>query len=135
MPDTTQHTTVSLLAQRKKTLIAQGASYRLGITDSKTAVRENLHPDVLARNAISHLGATASAAFDNIFRLKNFNAGNLKILLPLITGGFSLLSKRGLVRPLLRGTVMLAVAGTIGYFVFKKKAPRREPASSDTPVN
>lgn len=124
MPDNPQRTTLSLLAQRKKMLIAQGASYRSAINESKVSVRENLHADVLAKSAVNHIAATASAAFDEVFRLKNFNLGNLQIVLPVLLSGFSLLSRKGLVRPLLRGTAVAAVIGTMGYFLFKKKAPR-----------
>lgn len=134
MPDNLPDTILSPLAQRKKVLLAQGALYRAGVNESRAVVRENLHPGVMAKSAVNHLAATASAAFDNIFRLKNFNAGNLQILLPLLTSGFSLLSRRGLIRPILRGAVVVATMGTASYFLFRKHTPRHESISDDTPI-
>jgi hypothetical protein len=108
--------------QRKKMLIAQGALYRLGISESKLAVRANLQLDTLAKNAISHLIANASGAFGTLFSLKNFRSGNVQALLPVLISSISFLSKRRiLLRPALIGAATLAAAGALAFFIARKK--------------
>lgn len=119
------------IEQRKRMLIAQGALYRLGVSESKNAVRSNLHVDALAKSAISHLVANASGAFGTLLSLKNFKNGNVQALLPLLITGISFLSKkRILIKPAIVGMVALAAIGTAAFFMSKKKN-RTPPRAAD----
>lgn len=110
-------------AQQKSLLIAQGAVYRTGIGESANLMRANLHADVLAKNAINHIVANASAALHNLFDLKSFTSGNLRTLLPLLVSGVSLVAKRkALIKPVLVGAVALAAAGAVVFFLARKKS-------------
>lgn len=108
-------------AQRKKMLLVEGAIYRYEIMNARETVRSSLHATALAKSAIGHFTATASAAVENIFNLRNLQHGGLKTLLPLVMTGVSLLSKRGLVRPVLKVTLILGAAVAAAYVVVRKK--------------
>jgi hypothetical protein len=117
-------------AARKNALIAQGARYRSGITISKNVVQSNLHMDVLAKSAVQHVAARSSAVLGALLSLNSLRKGNLGGLLPLVTTGVSLLSKRGAVKPLLRGGALLAVAGAAAFFMIRKKRAARSAANA-----
>jgi hypothetical protein len=114
------------IAQRKKMLMVEGAIYRSQILHARSAVRSSLQPGALAQSAIGHLTATAGAAVDQVFNLQNFKNGGLKSLLPLLMSGASLLSKRGLVRPALKVTLVLGAAAAAAYVVMRKRRQRQE---------
>jgi hypothetical protein len=117
---------VKRMAQQKRLLITQGAVYRAEIMGCAHRVRTNLHADVLARNAINHLTANATAAVHNLFDFKNFTSGNLRTALPLLVSGVSLISrKKALLKPVLVGAAALAAIATGVYFLGKKKPWRR----------
>lgn len=109
-------------AQRKKMLIAQGAMYRLGLIESRSELRANLRPDVLARSALHSLVTTASGALGRGFDLRNLNAAHLQTVLPLLISAVSLLAKRrSLIKPALAGVIALVAAGAIARFASRKK--------------
>lgn len=108
--------------QRKSMLIAQGALYRLGVSEAKNAVRSNLQMDALAKGAIDHLVANASGMFGNLLSLKSFRNGNVQTLLPLLITGISFLSKRRfLLKPVIAGVATLAAAGTLVSFLSRRR--------------
>jgi hypothetical protein len=110
------------LAQQRKLLIAQGAKYRTGISESAKVLRANLHADVLARNAINHLVANASSAFHNLFTSRRLTSDNFRRFLPFLLSGASLIVKRkAILKPVLVGAVALAAVGTAVYFLTRKK--------------
>ncbi|MDB5761075.1 MAG: hypothetical protein JWQ21_70 [Herminiimonas sp.] len=116
-----QRSTRSSAGQRKEMLVTQGAIYRFRLGESRDVVQANLHADVLVGNTIDHVATAASAAFQNIFRLKNFQAAHLQLLLPLLTQGVSLLSKKSLRKPVIRGALMLGVAGAAAFFIYRNR--------------
>jgi len=106
-------------AERKRMLIAQGASHRLAITHARVAVRTSLSAESLAKNAISHVAMSALTAFKSGAILK---AGNLQVLLPLAMSIFARLSKKShLVKPIARGALVLGAVAAITRFVMRKK--------------
>lgn len=108
--------------QYKKMLIAQGAMYRLAISESKDMVHANLQLDVLAKSAMHHLMTNASGMFGTLLNLKSLRNGNAEALLPLLIGSISYLSKRRiLIKPAIVGITTLAAVGAIAFFLSKKK--------------
>lgn len=120
--------------QRKKALIAEGAIRRQEIDHSRDIVRANLHADVIAKNAVSHFTTAAYAAVDNVFSWNSLRNGNLQTLLPFAASAYSLVTKRKLIVPILRGAVVLsAVAGAVYMLAIKKRAPRARTVSPVSP--
>lgn len=124
-------------AQRKKMLIAQGAMYRLGLIESRSELRANLRPDVLARSALHSLVTTASGALGRGFDLRNLSGANLQTVLPLLVSAVSLLAKRrSLIKPVLVGVIALVAASGIARFALRKKRQSdREDVSRDHDVS
>lgn len=106
------------LAERKRMLIAQGAAYRLGITDARTAVRTSVSAESIAKSAISHVVMGAYTAIKSGAILKG---SNLQFLLPLAISGISKLSRNSLVKPLARGALVVAAVVAMTRFIVKKK--------------
>ena len=120
--------------QRKKALIAEGAMRRHEIDHARYIVRANLHADVIAKNAVSHFTTAAYAAVDNVFSWNSLRNGNLQTLLPFAASAYSLVTKRKLIVPILRGAVVLsAVAGAVYVLAIKKRAPRAATVLPVTP--
>lgn len=112
-----------LLAQHKAQLVAQGAAYRSSIRAAQHAIRADLSVDALTRSAISHVASTAFAAFKSRTGIAGVN---VQTLLPLVIGGVSALSKRSLLKPVLRVTLLLgAAAGALALVAKKRKANQR----------
>ena len=102
---------------RKKALIAQGAARRKDITKSIDIVRDNLHADKLAKHAVNHVTNAAYNTVENLLDLRGLRNGNFRKLLPLAASVYSIVTKRNLVKPVLKGTA--AVAGLSGgLFLF-----------------
>lgn len=106
------------LAERKRKLLADGASYRSGMMFSRDRIKESLNAESLARLAISHLATSAYSRFENLFSMKGLN---LQTLIPLVTGGISLLSKRSLLKPVVRGATVVGALAAVAYFIARKK--------------
>jgi hypothetical protein len=145
--------TSGTLEQRKKILIAEGAMYRLGLTEARHEVLSGMRVDVLAKTAFSHLAANGHAALEKVFSmqgLKNFNPASLKILLPLLapvlsggwpvltrswpvlTRGFSRLSRRrDLIKPVAVGSASLLGVAAVGFLVWRWKKVREGNSLAD----
>lgn len=120
---TEEHSGSLSLAERKQMLVAQGASYRLGITYGRTAVRTSLSAESLAKSAVAHVAMGAVSAFKGGSMLKG---SNLQVLLPLAMSLISRLSSRlpkkaNLVRPIARSALVLGAVAAITRFVIRKK--------------
>lgn len=111
------------LAERKKKLVAQGASFRAAVSDSKHAVKANLRPATLAKSALSHIAMSALSVFKN---RKGIG------LLPILAGGVSALSKRALLKPVLGGALILGAVGAAATYISKKKKARQNAANPDS---
>jgi hypothetical protein len=115
------------LAERKQMLIAQGASYRLGITHGRSAVRTSLSAESLAKSALSHVAMGAVSAIKGGSVLKS---SNLQVILPLALSLISKLSskmpkKTKLVKPLARGALVLGVVAAVARLVMRKRNANR----------
>lgn len=111
-------------AQRKQRLLEQCKAYRIAIGEARNVVRENLGADAIAKTAIGLVSVRAQSAFANVadlFDLKSLSGEKLRRLLPLVVSGVSLLTKRSVLRPILRGALVVGSAGTALYFLSKKK--------------
>jgi phage-related tail fiber protein len=122
--------------ERKKALIVQGAARRNGIAASVDIVRDNLHADKLAKNAVTQVSSAAYSAFENTFgwqQLRNGSfTGNLKRFLPLATTLYSIVTRRKLVVPILRGAAVLAGVSAGAYFVWHRKQRARAAALQES---
>lgn len=111
-------------AERKQRLLAQCKAYRIAIGEARDVVHANLGADALAKTAIGLVSVRAQSAFASVsdmFDLKSLTGEKLRRLLPLVVSGVSLLTKRSVLRPLLRGALVVGSAGTALYFLSKKK--------------
>ena len=108
---------------RKKALIAQGTARRKDIEKSIHIVKDNLHADKLAKLAVNHVTNAAYGTIENLLDLRGLRNGNFRKLLPLAASVYSIVTKRNLVKPVMKGTA--AVAGLSGglflYWRHKQK--------------
>ena len=105
-------------------MLEQCKAYRVAIGEARNVVRENLGADAIAKTAIGLVSVRAQSAFANVadlFDLKSLSGEKLRRLLPLVVSGVSLLTKRSVLRPILRGALVVGSAGTALYFLSKKK--------------
>lgn len=115
-----EHNSSAALAERKRMLVAQGASYRSGIAHARAAVHSSLSAESLTKSAISHVAMGALTAFKGGGILKG---ANLQVLLPVAMSLFSKLSKKThLAKPIARGVLALGAVAAIARFVMKKKS-------------
>lgn len=111
-------------AQRKQRLLEQCKAYRVAIGEARDVMRENLGADAIAKTAIGLVSVRAQSALSNfadLFDLKSMSGEKLRRLIPLAVSGFSLLTRRSVLRPILRGALVVGSAGTALYFLSKKK--------------
>jgi hypothetical protein len=111
------------IEQRKKELIAQGVAFRARVIHAKNGVHAGLRPDTLSKDALHHIAMAVTAAFKNGSAARIAGA-NLSTVLPLVMTGISALSKRSLIKPVLRGVVVAGAAAAVAMLVFKKKKAR-----------
>lgn len=117
-------------AQRKARLVQQCREYRAGIGRSRTIVRSHLGVDGLAKTAVGLVSSRAQSAlinFSDMFDLKSISGAKLQRMLPLLVSGVSLLTRRSLWKPMLRGAVAVGtVAATVYFFSRKEKKAKTE---------
>jgi hypothetical protein len=111
------------LAGRKKELIAQGAAFRAGIINSTKGVHASLRPELLGKSVVSHLLAVAFAAFKK-GGAPDIAGLNLQALMPLVVAGVSALSKKPLLKPVMRGALILGVTGAVAALMVKRARSR-----------
>jgi hypothetical protein len=125
---TEHHTSHETLAQRKERLQLQCRAYRAAVGHSRKVVREKLSTRAIATTAFGLLGVRAQSAFGNVtelFDMKQMSAAKLQRLLPILASGYSLLSRRSLLKPILRGALIVGTAGAAAYFYSRKKAAKK----------
>ncbi|GAC1408194.1 MAG: hypothetical protein NVSMB6_06900 [Burkholderiaceae bacterium] len=110
-------------ADRKKALIAQGAARRRDVKESVHIVRDNLHANKLAKNAVGHLTGAAYSAMEKVFHTNNLRSASLRKMIPLAASVYSIVSKRKMIVPILRGAAIVGSvsAGAVGIWRYKKK--------------
>lgn len=113
------------LAEQKEKLLLQCRAYRSAVGRSRKVVRSHLGADEIARTAIGLVSARAQTALANVsdfLDLKNMSGAKLQRLLPLLVSGVSLLSRRSLLKPVLRGAAVIGTAAAAVYFLSRKKS-------------
>jgi hypothetical protein len=123
MANHAQHQRAAALSQHKAQLVTQGAAYRSRIKNAQHAIGPDLSVDALTRSAINHVASTAFAAFKSRTGIAGVS---VQTLLPLVIGGVSALSKRSLLKPVLRVTLLLGAAGgALALLAKKRRAHQR----------
>lgn len=123
--------------ERKKALIAQGASRRREADRSIDIVRTNLHVEPLVKSAVAHLTTAATNKVEHMFYRRGITArnlgGNFKRYLPLAATAYAIIKRRKLLKPLLKGTGVLAALSGGAYMLWqrKKRAEAIEDATSE----
>ncbi|MDQ7968122.1 MAG: hypothetical protein REI95_00625 [Oxalicibacterium faecigallinarum] len=116
---------VETLAQQKERLILQCRAYRAGLGQSRNVVRSNLGREALAKTALSLVGARAHSALSNVSDLINLSGGlslaKIQRMAPYVLSGITFLSRRSVLKPVLRGAALVAALGAGLYFFSKKK--------------
>ena len=106
-------------AKRKERLMREGAGYRKAIQKARSTVSSNLHTGVLARNVVAQVKGSMFAILGNVVKIK---AGNLQTIVPVALSVLSFARKTKLLRPLLRGSVVLgAIAIGVSAVTRRKK--------------
>lgn len=108
------------IEERKKKLIAQGAAFRAQVILAKNNAHASLHPDRFVKGALNHITGMAMAAFKNGSAAHAVGM-NLPEILPLVVTGISALSKRSLLKPVLRGAVIAGTVAAIAMLVLNRK--------------
>jgi hypothetical protein len=103
--------------KRRDALIARGAVNRQAVDQSMDIVRRNLHLDRLAKNAVAHLSNAAYSKVETLFDWRDLSSGNLRKFLPLAATAYSIITRRKLLGPILRGTG-ITVAVSAAAFVW-----------------
>jgi hypothetical protein len=118
MANEAEHKSAASLARRKEDLVTRGALFRSELSNAQQAVKTHLRAESLIQSAISHVAMAVFAAFRN-----RSSAGvGLPAILPLLVGGISALSRKSLLKPLLKiGLVLAGVGAIIGMLARKKK--------------
>jgi hypothetical protein len=115
--------------QRKKKLIAEAERCRAKLDESKDIIRDNLKIDRLAKNGVSYLTTAASSAVDNMFNINAIRNGSLGRLLPVAASVYSIITRRKLVMPILRGGLVVAGVAAALFYMSRKKRARRVQAN------
>lgn len=114
-------------AQQKERLVLQCRAYRIAIGQSRKTVRAHLGADAIAKTAVGLVSARAQSAlanFSDLLDFRNLSGVKLQRLLPLVISGASLLSRRALWKPVLRGAAVVGAAGAGLYFYSRRKAKK-----------
>lgn len=127
------------LAQRKERLVMQCRAYRAAVDHSRQEIRSKMGIQSIIKSAAGMVGLGAgSAALSSRLGLSRFShlssladlkgglsVGKLQKLLPLVAAGYSLLARRSLLRPVLRGLLLAGAAGTAAYVYSRAKSRQR----------
>jgi hypothetical protein len=109
------------LAQRKERLVLQCRAYRAAVHHSRGEVRSRVGLQSLARSAAGLVGLRAGSSMLSNFsglldsRGGGLSLGKLQKLMPVVAGAYSLLSRRSLLKPVLRGALIVGGAGVAAY--------------------
>jgi len=125
---------VETLAQRKARLQQECLDYRSAIAHSRRVIRNNLGMESIAKSAAGIVGQRAQSALGRVtdlFDLSHLDSEKIRRALPVLLSTYSLLSRRALLKPVLRGAALLGVAGTGLYYYSRRKAKQKklEPQS------
>lgn len=117
--------------QRKARLQQECLDYRSGIAHSRRIIRSNLGMESIAKTAASIVGMRAQSALGRVtdlFDFQHLDTEKIRRALPVLISTYSLLSRRALLRPILRGAAVLGIAGTTLYWYSRRKAKKKQAA-------
>jgi hypothetical protein len=123
------------LAQRKERLMLQCRAYRAAVHHSRGEVRSRLGLQSIVKAAAGlvglRAGSSALSSFSGLLDLKGggLSLGKLQKLLPVVAGAYSLLGKRSLLKPVLRGVLIVGGAGVAAYLYRRSKKCRHDHAA------
>lgn len=125
---------VETASQRKARLQQECLDYRSAISHYRREIRNSLGMKSIAKSAIDMVGQRAQSALGQVtdlFDFKNLDIVKVRRAIPVLLSAYSLLSRRALLSPVLRGATILCVAGTGLYFYSRKKTKKQvqEPQS------
>lgn len=106
------------LADRKNILVNEGAKYRAEIMMARHAVVAGLSTESLAKSLVDQAINFAYSGLGTILASK---IGHGRTVLPLLVGGFSFLSRKAVLKPLVKGVMLAVVVGVIAKFFMRKK--------------
>lgn len=115
-------------AEQKERLIMQCRAYRIAVRNARSSVRANLNPQSIAKTAVGMVSTRAQSAlanFSDLLDFRNISGAKLQRLLPLVVSGVSLLSRRSLWKPVLRGAAVVGAAGASLYFFSRRKSKKQ----------
>jgi hypothetical protein len=126
------------IEQRKRLLVAQGAMYRLGLSESRHQLAAGLRVDLIAKSALSHVLTSRFSSLGSILSVRNLkylNFSRLKLIaplvLPLLTKGVSTLARgRTPIRSLLFGSVSLASLASAGFLVYRWRKVQQQKSTA-----
>lgn len=131
------------ISERKKLLVAQGALHRANMMVARADIAAASEPSIMARSVLSRLAAALKAtALDNL-RVGGIRVGDVRLnggldmrtLLPLLTGGISLLSKTAIRKPLMYVAVAGGAIAGVAYLLNKVGARSSTAVVVDDPFN
>jgi len=113
--------------ERKKQLIAQGALFRNHIIESRQVVQTHLHPGIIVKGAIEQV-------VKNVIPFKGITGANIDFqrFLPLLFSVGSFLSKKSLLKPVLRGSLAIgsiAMLSALGVSIFQKRKSKEHASN------
>ena len=107
------------LMLRKARLVIEGAELRAGIVTSKGAVQVGLSTESLGRSV---LGLTVNFIYPGLQNLLIRKSTGLRVLIPFVIAGISLVSKKIRIKPVIRGAIVVATMAVIGRLLVRQKA-------------
>lgn len=130
-------------AERKKLLVAQGALHRANMMVARADIAAATEPSAMARGVLTRVAAALKAtALDNL-RVGGIRVGDVRVnggldmrtLLPLVTGGLSLLSKTAIRKPLMYVAVAGGAIAGAAYLLNRIGARSNTAVVVDDPFN
>ena len=123
------HTSHETLAQRKERLLLQCRAYRVAVEHSRKVVHDKLDMRTMAAGAFGMAGLRAQSALSDVaglLDLRSMSTDKLRKLLPLLASGYSLLAGRSLLKPALKGVLIIGGAGMAAYLYSRRKTSAKK---------
>lgn len=124
----TSRTPPATVTQRKQQLIAEGAALRANIGAATQQVKTGMRADAMIKNVVAYAARTAAGLAGSGGGVAGIG---LQTVLPVVARGVSALAKRPWFKPVLRGALLLGVAGLAAKFMIARKNAR-SATDSDT---
>ena len=106
---------VTRLAELKR----EGEFYRAGVSYAKAQVKHGARPEVMLHSALDNATWALRARADALLKP---TGTSISVIMPYALGAFNFVRQRRLVKPVVAGSVLVAVAG----WFMKRRRARRE---------